>query len=87
MVRVLLREYPLAFRVVMTSVFHKLSGRVMEFGGYFQTAFILINKDSSFRSSVPDEWSRPGMQLASWLCPLIPCIPFVVGCWLVTVQR
>jgi len=64
MVRVLLCEDPIAFRVVTTSVFHKLSCRVMEFGGYFQTAFILINKDSSFRSSVPVEWSRPGMQLA-----------------------
>lgn len=87
MVRVLLREDPLAFGVVTTSVFHKLSCRVMEFDGYFQTASILIIKDSSFRSSVPVEWSRPGMQLASWLCPLIPFVPFVVGCWLVTEQR
>lgn len=36
MVTVLLREDPLAFRVVTTSVFHKLSCRVMEFDGYFK---------------------------------------------------
>jgi hypothetical protein len=57
----------------------------MEFVGYLQTVFH-IDKDSSFRSSVPVEWNRPGMQLASWLCPLIPFIPFAVGCWLVTEQ-